>query len=1303
MLPARGVLSRALLALSAAACALPAAAADPSVTILTEQCDGTYASGASTRRPNPGVRAELQSATGLKIGQRRLSIHPSTTRALWRFDGDYQVQISSCFTTGCSVGAGCRTWTYLYVSTLGNTSATLETGKCTYRDPGNTSCASLTQLYAGADNQAPVQIAASCPASTTTLAQVSGSSFAVAAAGPLAGEASLGLSSSALSLNGSSQFARTPDSVSWDLPASYTLAAWIRTGTANGRIVSQENGLKGWGIAVSTGGRLRHLDSRDASVTTSSDVALPASSPNIADNAWHLVHVVRINGSARRFYVDGVFVASVTAASTSSFATHPVLSPLDIGRRNNGSEFFNGSLDDIRILQSALDDDDVFMEWNTTIHKHSTDSGVTFSTVAGSYSGSPSNGTTAAVTYIPGEAYAANRRWRFLAANVNASVAQTAIVSPSIDTSPPTPAPLNGAASGATSILWSWGAPLKVCSPPGSPTVEYRLVDAPSGSVLIPPGAMAYPATSVTETLAGGPNQLVGRRLRLDDVWGNSLSASASVYTLSNPAGAVSFAAVSTVSVRLEWTLNGNPAYTRWGANFSTDPTFATAVTTLAAVNDNFLGSSFTINGLTPGTTYHGRVQSFSGRAEDLFGGATSAFLTAFIVTNPSAPTLGGLPLGVSSVSWTWSLRQGATQYKLFDAGGTTLTPAGFGALTLAQTGLAANTQYTASVEAVSIFGAGPRASASVYTLANDPTSPFLSAVHPTSATYVWGANSNPPYTFYELVVSTDATFAVSAATVTVNATTATVTGLLPGTTYHARLRAINGSQIPANFVAVPSTRTVADPTITITQAPPTPYVAGDGIVGQWLFDEGSGLSAADGSGKANAAALTCLAAACASTPTFAAGPDGLGTAVEFVGVNDSLVRVPDTSTYAFTDSITVSAWVRPATANQPSGAGVVTRGSGTFENFSLDSVIVGTARHWRFMPKPGFVAVSSFPIAAGVWTHLLGSYDSAAGTATLYLNGVAYATTTVTAPRLAANHDITIGNRQSASGSYDRGFIGRIDGVRVFRRAYSAAQALSEYQGNFVSTVTPVSPNDLVAIGLPPNAFGAPATIFVTNDPVNHPIKIDAATLNAGLSVAPTGHTLVPGSLFEIVPVVGGLPFTANLGSSATVALPYSDANWDNVVDGTNPPIPASGLKAFTLNTTVNRWEELAIARDPGNRRVVAWTPHFSVFALFGPHSIGSSLEGIRVYPIPWMPRGGGRFDATGITFDRLPTNGVIRILTAAGERVREFGFSGAAAGSAVWDGRNENGRPVASGVYFARVTAADGSVRVVKLAIER
>jgi hypothetical protein len=304
---------------------------------------------------------------------------------------------------------------------------------------------------------------------------------------------------------------------------------------------------------------------------------------------------------------------------------------------------------------------------------------------------------------------------------------------------------------------------------------------------------------------------------------------------------------------------------------------------------------------------------------------------------------------------------------------------------------------------------------------------------------------------------------------------------------------------------------------------------------------------------------------------------------------------------------------------------------------------------------------------------------------------------------RIAAAHDITIGNRQSGSTAYDRGFLGSIDTVRVQNRALSAAEALAEYQGNFVSTVTPPSPNDAILIGLTPNAFGAPATLFVSIDPMTHPITITPAVLNAGLTVIPTGFTLVPNSIIEIVPIVGGSPFTQALGSSASISMPYTDANGDNIIDGSNPPLAASAIKVYTLNTTVNRWESLTTYVDPATRRVTAFTPHFSVFAMFAPLTIGTALSQVRVYPIPWRPGSLSRFDASGITFDRLPVSGSIRILNLAGERIRDLSFDGSASGSVTWNGLTDGGLRTASGVYFARITANDGSVSLVKCAIER
>ncbi|UPT72893.1 MAG: hypothetical protein M0D55_13345 [Elusimicrobiota bacterium] len=1294
MVPVSGALRRSFVAAALAGAALfasPAGANPPTLTGKVLQCDGSYATGVVTSHPTPNVRADEQSTSpGLKIGQRRLSVMPSITLGLWRFDGNFTVTVSSLYTTGCNSGTDCcRTWTWAYNDANGSPS--VRSGQCTYRDTTGL-CTQTMSLYALGSNQPSIPNNG-CPASTQTLPSGSGS-VAITPLGPLAGTGANGLSAEALQLNGAT-YGQVADTGAWDLPATYTLAAWVNPTAANGRIVSQQNGANYWGMAIGGSGGLRAFDSRDVA-GGAGDVTMGAS----LVGGWHLVHVVRVNAVEKRFYVDGRRIGTSVVTSTNSFASHPVLSTLEVGRFVGGGEQFQGRIDDLRILNTAISDDDIFLEYDTQIHKFSSNSGVSFSTVAGSYSGSPANGTTGAVTYIPPEANSSTARWVFMGQSIDGESASSSAYGVTIDNSPPIAPGLTGTPTTANDITWSWGAPPRVCLPPGSASVTYNLVDAVSASNLIPPGPMAYPTSSVGENLPGSPNQLVGRRLRITDTWGSALSAPTSAYTLSNPAaaGTVVPSQVTTGSARVDWGTNGNPAYTRWLFAFSDNPTFATSVSTPVTLASDFTGSAWTMTGLAQGTTYYARVQSYNGRSSDAFGGLASVFVSTSFTTLPAAPTIAGVALSNVSIQWTWSSVPGSQYYKLFDIAGSTLY-IGSG-LSFTQGALTTNTQYAVRVEAVGINGAGARGTASAFTLANNPTSPFIQLVGASSITYSWGANSNPGYTFYEVSVTTDPTFAIVVTTLTVSATTATANGLFPGTTYHARVRSISGSQQLGGFVAVASTRTLSDPAITTVLAPPSAYVPPNGSVGQWHFDESTGTTAADSSGFGNSALLTCVAAGCVSTPTWTTGPAGLASAAQFSGLANGFARVPDKAQYNFNNSITVSAWVYPDTTAQPAGAGIVVRGSGTFENFALDF----NGGLWRWRPgSTGTAVLSTNSIVSNAWTHLIGSYNSLTGGTTIFINGRPASTATSPLVRTAANHDISIGNRQSASAAYDRGFLGRIDAVRVQNRALSAAEALAEYQGSFVSTISAPPPNDQILVGVAPNAFGGPATLFVSVDPMGHPISITAEVLNAGLGATPTGFVLVPNSIIEVVPIVGGTPFTQTLGSSASLSMPYRDADGDNIIDGTNPPLPASTMRVYTLNTTVNRWEPLAAIVDPATRRVTAFTPHFSVFALFSPSTVATSLSSVRVYPVPWKPGSVGRFSASGVTFDRLPVSGTIRILTLAGERVRELTFDGSAAGAVAWDGNTDHGRRCASGVYWARITAFDGATSLVRLAVER
>lgn len=1301
---ARGHLIAAAFAAAALFAPAPSSAVQPTLTPKVLQCDGSFAAGTITSHPAPTILVEAQSTNpGLKVGQRRLSVLPTSTLALWRFDGNFTVTVSSCYTGGCNSGFdSCRTWTYQYIDSNGSSS--LRTGQCTYRDTTTAGCTESMTLYGLGSNHVPVPVGgAACPASTTTLPSASGS-VAITPTGPLAGLATSGLSAQALQLNGSSLYASTTNSANWDLPASYTLAAWVKPSTFNGRIVSQQGATGYWGIGVGATGGLRHFDSRDA--TPGPDLERGSGLTAAGTLAgWHLVHLVRRNGIDRRFYIDGRLVGTAVAASTNSFSSHPNNATLEIGRYSGGSEYFNGSIDDVRIVNTTLTDDDIMLEWTTQFHKYSSDAGVTFSTAGGTYAGSPVNGTTAVVTYstagaVPVEPWTTNGRWQFVGQSIDGETGYSTSYGVTIDVSSPIAPSLTAVATSPNDITWSWGTPPRVCLPPGSTSVSYQLVDAPTGATLIPPGSMLYPTSNVGENIAGGSNQLVGRKLRVTDVWGSGLSVATSIYTLANPplAASVVPSSISTGSALISWNQNGNPTYTRYLVAISQDPTFATGVSTPATVASDLTGSSITIPILAIGTTYYVRVQSVSGRSSDGFGGAGSVFVSTSFTTLPGAPNLGGTPNGVANeITWNWTAVPGAQYYKLFDVAGSTLYTGGN--LTFTQTGLGTNAQYTSRVEAVSANGGGQRAAATAFTLANNPTAPTVNAAYASSITYSWNGGVNPSYTFYEIAVTTDATYGIIVTTLTVNATTATATGLFPGTTYYARVRSVNGSQVYGTAYAVfAATRTIPDPSVTSVLAPPSAYVPPGGSVGQWHFDESTGTSAADSSGFTNPALLTCVTALCTSTPTFIAGPAGLGAAASFSGLAGSLARVPDAAQYAFTGSMTVSAWVNPSSLFQPNGAGIVVRGSATAENFALDV----SSGLYRFSPKPGFIAASTKTVSAGTWIHLIGSYDASVGSATLYVNGRPASTVLAVPVRTAANHDITIGNRQSGVTAYDRGFLGGIDAVRVQSRALNAAEALAEFEGSYVSTVTPPSPNNGIMIGLAPNAFGAPATISVSVDPLAHPITVTAAVLNEGLTVIPTGFTLVPNSLIEIVPIVSGTPFTQTLGSSASVSMPYVDANGDNIIDGSNPPLAASAIKVYTLNTTVNRWELLPTYVDPTTRRVTFFTPHFSVFAMFAPLTIGTSLAQVRVYPVPWKPGSNGRFDAAGVTFDRLPASGVVRILSLAGERVREFAFDGSSAGSVVWNGVTDGGQRAASGVYFARITGGGGE-SIVKFAIER
>ena len=114
-----------------------------------------------------------------------------------------------------------------------------------------------------------------------------------------------------------------------------------------------------------------------------------------------------------------------------------------------------------------------------------------------------------------------------------------------------------------------------------------------------------------------------------------------------------------------------------------------------------------------------------------------------------------------------------------------------------------------------------------------------------------------------------------------------------------------NGT-VTVNAGAISGSPRTIPVTLTVTQPPPAP----SSLVGAWSFDEPSGLTAQDTSGRGNAGTIS-------GATRSAAGR--YGGALSFDGVND-WVTVADAASLDLTTGMTVEAWVRPP-RTAPTGA----------------------------------------------------------------------------------------------------------------------------------------------------------------------------------------------------------------------------------------------------------------------------------------------------------------------------------------------------------------------------------------------
>ncbi|GAB1640798.1 LamG-like jellyroll fold domain-containing protein [Krasilnikovia sp. MM14-A1259] len=221
------------------------------------------------------------------------------------------------------------------------------------------------------------------------------------------------------------------------------------------------------------------------------------------------------------------------------------------------------------------------------------------------------------------------------------------------------------------------------------------------------------------------------------------------------------------------------------------------------------------------------------------------------------------------------------------------------------------------------------------------------------------------------------------------------------------------------------------DPNGFSDHAPMIGYTRGQAVT--WNFGDGSGPDTVDASGNSYTGHLkggTTWIPARGGALHF----DGTGMVV---GAKDRGSLVPTRA------SLTVSAWARLA-SGAPTGTVLSERGE------EINGVTLGYSKPdnaWQFvMPVSDATSARTdrvtAPATAGVWTHLVGTYDAGAGKLQLYVDGKLAASAGHTS-RWTADGAWTVGadTQDNPDKAVTSGFVGDVDDARAYAYALTATE----------------------------------------------------------------------------------------------------------------------------------------------------------------------------------------------------------------------------------------------------------------------
>jgi hypothetical protein len=204
---------------------------------------------------------------------------------------------------------------------------------------------------------------------------------------------------------------------------------------------------------------------------------------------------------------------------------------------------------------------------------------------------------------------------------------------------------------------------------------------------------------------------------------------------------------------------------------------------------------------------------------------------------------------------------------------------------------------------------------------------------------------------------------------------------------------------------------------------------ASSGLVGAWGFDEPSGATATDASGRGNTGTIS------GATRTTAGR---FGGALMFDGIND-WVTVPDATSLRLTTGATVEGWARPSANGSAGWRTMAIKENGSNLSYALYAYGDGGLPSGHAFTSTERWARATTAPALNTWVHLATTYDGT--TIRLYVNGTQVGTQAQSGPITAGTGPLRFGG----NAIWPEWFQGQLDELRVYNRALSGAEVQAD------------------------------------------------------------------------------------------------------------------------------------------------------------------------------------------------------------------------------------------------------------------